>query len=371
MIIYVDETNYYENRNHGREFVGIGVLLVEDDAISSEIISDALSALQNDPERSAPDTRKRDSRTLKRGYFHASEDSKNAHSWLCRKISAKLKGEYKYIYQPRTTAKASYDGVFDLVGIALTDTNAQVVLKIERRSDMSKIKANELVEHVFRGIEWGSYEWFMIPSYFRPFEVIICDKDEPGIQITDFLTWTVNRTRMDPPDKRWAGYIKKDAWSRAGAPGGTIDQGTMEFGRAARDPLISTYPCSTPSDFHGNDHLVELFCSMAEQVDRFLASTDVPPTVQHVHDFFQWLRRPFEDHLGAVRAISSCFLWIFDTMPIYSPSILADEKAFGRLLLMKRLAGLTLRSDIINGTRTATHLARVLQWLKERQAQVQ
>jgi hypothetical protein len=188
MIIYVDETSYSENINHGRDFVGIGVLLAEDDAIPAQIISDALTALRNDPDRNDPSTRDRDFRTLERGYFHASEDSKNAHSWLCREITAKLTGEYKYIYQPGIAAKASYDGVFELVGIALADTNSQVVLKIERRSGMSKLRATELVEHVFRGIEWGSYEWFMIPSYFRPFDVIICDKGEPGIQITDFLT---------------------------------------------------------------------------------------------------------------------------------------------------------------------------------------
>jgi hypothetical protein len=172
---------------------------------------------------------------------------------------------------------------------------------------------------------------------------------------------------MDPPDNRWADRIKRAYWSRAGAPGGTIDQGSMTFGPVAPDHLTNTYPWSAPGDFRDNEHLAELLCSMAEQVDRFLSSGLAPPQVQHIHDSFQWLRRPFQDHLGAVRAISSCFLRIFDTMPIYSPSILAEEKAFSRLLLMKRLAGLTLRSDIINGTRTAMYLARVLKWLETRQ----
>jgi hypothetical protein len=60
-----------------------------------------------------------------------------------------------------------------------------------------------------------------------------------------------------------------------------------------------------------------------------------------------------------IRRISSCFLRIFDTQPLYSPEDLADPRRMQTLLMAKRLAGLTLQTGAINGVTTAQFLARV------------
>ncbi len=80
--VYSDESTFSDPRL----CIGVGMLLSDSD-ISAALITNAMNALREDPDRFEGRSKTIDDRTIERGYFHASEDSKNAHSHLCNQIN--------------------------------------------------------------------------------------------------------------------------------------------------------------------------------------------------------------------------------------------------------------------------------------------
>jgi len=80
--VYCDESTFSDPK----PCIGIGMLITETE-IAPSAIEEALQRLQNDPDILIEPAKKLDEQTLKRRYFHASEDSKNAHSYLCEQIN--------------------------------------------------------------------------------------------------------------------------------------------------------------------------------------------------------------------------------------------------------------------------------------------
>lgn len=75
---YADETIFDIDSAQGIYAVGYGIFISQH-PITSDVVSEAMTNLKNDPEIN--DTS--DISTIAHGYFHASEDSKNAHSHFC------------------------------------------------------------------------------------------------------------------------------------------------------------------------------------------------------------------------------------------------------------------------------------------------
>ena len=71
-------------------------LLACDVPITKAVVDAALHNLQADPDRHKPRHKEKDDRTLQRGYFHASDDSQNAHGHLCRSIVKHVAGTFFY-----------------------------------------------------------------------------------------------------------------------------------------------------------------------------------------------------------------------------------------------------------------------------------
>ncbi|MGD2089325.1 MAG: hypothetical protein PVH61_24330 [Candidatus Aminicenantes bacterium] len=79
LFIYIDESGTPSFSDN--EAFSLGAL-ISPKKIPNKIIRDALDKLENDK-----DLNKKDRETINRGFFHASFDSKNAHSYICEGIS--------------------------------------------------------------------------------------------------------------------------------------------------------------------------------------------------------------------------------------------------------------------------------------------
>lgn len=100
---FLDET---ENNN----YIGYGLIIAENNY--KAIINEALNNLKNDPVINTSKFKKKDERTLQRNYFHASEDSDNAHSHFSNSINKYLKGDFYYSIFDKN--KNNYDNNFFL-----------------------------------------------------------------------------------------------------------------------------------------------------------------------------------------------------------------------------------------------------------------
>ncbi|MCH2534422.1 MAG: hypothetical protein MK008_08285 [Bdellovibrionales bacterium] len=365
MIIYVDETHYYENVTSGTEYVGTGVLIVNDTKVAKETVNHAFQLLRNDPDIKSKSTKKYDERTLTRNYFHACDDSKNGHSAICSSINKYLQAEFHYNYRKLgEDVERAYQNTFMYASIHVCSTKSPVKMYIENRTGFSKIRAKNIVNKIFNAIEWGTYEVPAIPKFFPEFEIEFVNKSNHGVQITDFIMWAQNRTRTIPPNKRWESRLKFSSKSAIGKIGDEIDQGDIILKRGVKHDLnLDHYPKDAfpLGEFKGNDHLFKLFLFIEYTVKNFLTKESELP---HLRDLYEELKHQYEQntiiyHTEIVRDIASCYIRIFDMKPVYTESDRTPEK-FRELLLSKKLAGLTMRKDLMNGTMTAQFLARSL-----------
>lgn len=110
MYVYLDETTFGKQN----EFSGYGCLITTT-RIDSSIISNAMNCLAIDPDIKKEKFEKHDIKTLKRKFFHASEDSQNGHSHLCDAINEHVKGKFhSQFFNTIKTGFANSDEVYHL-----------------------------------------------------------------------------------------------------------------------------------------------------------------------------------------------------------------------------------------------------------------
>lgn len=368
MKIYADDTTFFENRDNGQEFTGIGCLILDSDN-TSEIVTDALQALSTDPDINKQENKKQDLRTLTNGYFHACDDSPNAHSHLCTAINNKLNANFQYSYTKNDYDKKdlAWEQCLQYLAVLIPQSKGPIDFYIEQRSSVSEKKIKDVLKYVDSMIDMGNYELYAIPKLYPKINVHIVDKRNAGVQIVDFITWAKNRSHFLVPDKKWEGRLKFTSKSMAGKLGDNIFQGDIVFKKGVRESLIGLYPQEAfpIEEFSGNDEIVSLYQDVIETVIDFLYHNTVLKH-QHLHiwDEFRQLREDIISYKGifnspVVEGISTCYLRLFDMKPVYANVNSSDISAFKKLLKSKRLCGLTLRKDLIHGTMTRQYLANV------------
>lgn len=357
MFIVCDDT-FIHRTETSPERAGIGCLLMDEDSCE-RIVAEALGNLEADS-----DLNKYDRRLLQRGYFHASEDSKNAHSWLCRSIHDHLDGEFNYIFLDTTDEdpKKVLNGTLQYLGIMIASSREPVKVQIERNSSLSEAKIQDVLSYVSRAIAEGAYNNYAIPSYFPKVELEIVDKRNTGIQVVDFILWAYNRSKQNPPNPVWL--------SRLGA-GPKIDiqiaeskvlQGGMYFKKPIRTGFTRKYPQEIfpLAEFEDADHVVALFQEILQTLVPFI-NGGLPAHLSHI-DFFRrelieaLQRSDFLLDSKITEQIASLYLRLFDMHPLFSESDKTDVQKMRRLLQTKRLAGLILDSRLIHGVRTRLFL---------------
>ena len=135
LFVYFDETTF----DDGRAF-GYGGLLT-DQPIEASVIEAALACLRSDLDFDD----QYDQRTLDRGWFHASEDSRNAHSHLRTQIGSSIHGQFIHTLtrhsdaapQGRLKDSKQYDSMLLNSFIRVLPRARQVDVLIEQRSGLT------------------------------------------------------------------------------------------------------------------------------------------------------------------------------------------------------------------------------------------
>lgn len=362
MIIYCDDTVFYENGSYGPEKVGIGCLLLKEDN-SNQIIQEGLDNLRNDTE-----INKQDRRTLAKNYFHASDDSDNAHSHLCNAINKHLSGEFHYVYDQRSGKKISklINKCLSYLAIMAASVSTPIQIYIERSSFISEEKIIAIIKETFTHIEMGAYQYYAIPYYFPKISIEIVDKKNHGVQITDFLLWANNRARFVIPKNKWLSRIKSILKTEATLERSKWLQADMVFKKPIqRYGNKNCYPKKIfpITAFQGKQHIEELFQIILTKVTSILNSKTLPSKITHLINIKNSLwkslyRANFMLHNDLTREILSFYLKIFDTLPIYSSYDKESTLIMQKLIQTKRLAGLALNKKLINSNTTISYLSK-------------
>ena len=180
--------------------------------IQDDFFDEAFEKLKNDK-----DFEKRDQKTIDRGYFHASFDSKNAHSHCCRAIEAidwpcefswvMLKKDKMIENEKRAldTQAKIHEHLLTLKGIPLLSANYYTVeLYIAKRpKSFTEQSPRQWEEYFVIEILKSLIKSPMIPAAIPAFEISVDDATNSGIQVCDFLLWAAQRKKLSKPKDKW------------------------------------------------------------------------------------------------------------------------------------------------------------------------
>jgi hypothetical protein len=371
--IYSDETEFSLGSNSTKkEIVGSGLLIVES-PIDEKIIKNALSNLQVDPDIYSESCESQDTRTLKRKYFHACEDSKNAHSHLCTAIRDEIKGLFKssyyYLDNSSQSSQSPYSSAtrntkqtlsLELASLQFLNQNRNIHLYVESRESFNINHKSLWLESFFRNRERAIFDSPCIPICFPSIYIEFLDKRNPGLQVTDFLLWAVNRS-MSKGDK----WLERLNLNR-------VDESSLLKRESRIEQAIKLYTLGnylslkelvefTSYPVSGdilNDYVnrlsVEEICNLFISIENYIKNLihdDLPAHIGHLKDdlFFAatLLSREFDFSENVLETIASIYLRIFDTLPVYKNDSFDDERQWLNLLASRKLAALLLRNDLI------------------------
>jgi hypothetical protein len=367
---YSDESHYGPNG----EFCGVG-LLISQDEISIEVVESAIEKLRNDPDRTRRDRKDKDERTLKRGNFHASEDSANGHSHLCDAINTLATGEFACDFfdgrkfAPRTSLQSFiYEQATTMAALHLSARDS-VTMTFAERSGLSLETLRLWHRKHERTLAESVYQLPFEPTVFPRCHFKIVSMKEPGLQIADFILWAHVRNANDDPiwlsriravnktvgrdvASAYHGHLVLGSWVQSGSPPyGHLDMPT------------------NPDEVMTENDALNFFV-IAVRLVISLHKNGCPPHVIHLKSEIDHIaeRAKSARAPGVVEDIAFMYIRLADTLPLINASSTLLEKQ--KFLLTKRLMSLVLRGDLINGMSTRHWLERGRLQILERQPEL-
>lgn len=355
--IYCDESTFSEPR----PCTGVGMLITESE-LASDLIETALKNLSDDKDRLVEPEKTLDDRTISRKFFHASEDSKNAHSHLCDQINSISSAEFvcDFFDKDKLAAHEQYDNYLYrqatiLSSVKATYTADPITIHFENRTDLSL----ESIGKVYRELEesslMGIYDLPYIPHFFPKVDFKIVDKSDPGIQCADFILWTVNRAVNGK--NVWLERIKSPIKSSFSTKSGSWGGKDIKLGMGLKDPVIyytiTDFPVDSDKSIDRNLY-INFFLHAAKVVEYYLhnPSPHITHLLEEAKDAADNKTNASYDKYFDKLAIA--YLKLFDMTPVINNSMSSHDKEF--LLLSKKYMSLLLRRDLIDGVITRNWL---------------
>lgn len=212
MYVYLDETEFGEGKYSGY------ASLITEKRIGQEVIDDALKNLEDDPDRFQEPQKTMDDRTLARGYFHAADDSKNAHSHLCNSINKHVLGNFKsHTFHTDSLNFKNTEDAYDLASklsvVGLFSKTRELTFIFEGRNGLSaKLLLERWWPALWKSLSQNCFSAPFIVKYYPKVKFEISDKSDPGSQVVDFILWSSQRATY-VKDDRW--YNRLEGWAKS------------------------------------------------------------------------------------------------------------------------------------------------------------
>ncbi len=202
--IYLDETEF---QIKNETWIGYGALITNK-VIENDIIQSALKTLEQYKNNNDKDYNVCDDRTLERKYFHASEDYACAHSAICRQIE-NIDGEF-CVELVKSTNQEDLMQRSIWASIAGLNSPEKTYLIYENRTNLKDgiIKKHVDLEH--RYIIHNMSDMMYMPLYFPELYYTKVEKNNAGMQITDFILWAYQRS-LSKDDNRWLKLVETNS----------------------------------------------------------------------------------------------------------------------------------------------------------------
>ncbi|OEH85588.1 hypothetical protein BHU72_01960 [Desulfuribacillus stibiiarsenatis] len=354
LFLYIDESIFSYN---GQNYFAVGMMAVVDEA-SESVIEKALTNLKNDPDIHEENTKEWDNRTLERGYFHATDDSKNAHSHLCNSIKEHLNAKVSYVVlKPHDsnfnlTVEQKHRINTELVSLIATEFIGEIKIVIENRISFSETIAQQFYENLYEVIDASVYTHPWLSANYPKIDIEVVGKENPGVQVIDFITWALNNFYSNNKKGIWFERLSLQQRMKYDQPDGDLAGGEYSLGNSIKENLniylLNPYPDEAfplNDDFY-NNIFFEMIYLLAEQILNKIFRDGLPEHVIHFESELNELVTQLKGgatNLEMIKKVAKLFIRLFDTMPIYSELRKdIDYKAFKFILHVRRCMGLVV-----------------------------
>lgn len=355
--IYLD-INIFGKEN---EFIGYGALVCNEEIHASKV-NMALNDLKNDPDIKSPNIKDLDELVIRRGYFHASKDSQNAHSHICLSLNNNIEGLYRAELFDRYISRSNSEKAFQLI------RNLYLLKALNTRENITVVfeQSNNLKLEYFESSFKRLYRELLSSSYSNPFEPVfypkvnfkIAKKSEPGLQFIDFLLWATQRK-----------FNGKDDWyNRINAV--NTSESKNEYNIWSGINFEINYSPSVAESFYApadikaddiqinDDMLIKVFLS-AIKIVSYYSENHLPRNINHIKEDLLYLHNNRKDlnAYGYIKKLAKAFLLLFDMIPLIKASTTETEKLF--LITAKKYLSAVLNNEIIEGKKAADFLSNI------------
>jgi len=333
--VYVDESTFGKSSKYS----GCACFITKE-RIPTDVIEEALINLEQDSDRHKEKFKKQDERTLARRYFHASDDSQNAHSHLCNSINKNVKGEFhSHFFNIQKNAFKNCSEAYDIASklsiLNVFSKTREVVFIFEKRNGISqsylRLWWDSLWEDLFKGAFTHPYVKIYYPAF--KFEIKSKKESEPGLQVVDFLFWASSRQVLYK-NCPWLGRIK--SWLRTDfkSENKTLGGHSLILGILGLTENEKSY--YGISDYRYNDpylnsveYLIYYIVSTQKVINTVARNGNVDG-VSHFWDEIEFLEanKTVISNASHIEKMAVCFLKLFDNISLINSHISPDDKAF-------------------------------------------
>ncbi len=347
MFVYLDETEFGEGA-----FSGYASLITEE-RIGQEVIDEALENLRNDTDRFIAPQKAMDDRTLERGYFHAADDSKNAHSHFCNAINKHIVGDFKsHIFHAKKHNFSGIEEIYDLASklavVGLFSKAPELTFIFEGRDELNvQALFEKWWPDLWAGLRQNCFSAPFIVKYYPDIKFEIADKSNPGSQVVDFMLWSSQRTALGK-DSKW--YDRLDGWAKSsmttiggGWDGHSITRIRPDNLRLKRydleDCLKETQLLTLNNDLH------MILVNVQKVINNSLRLPDKKYINHFISDVDFLVRNRRTQHgVDVIVKMADCFIKLFDNISLISCDTPSSEKTFW--LMARKCMALTLRDGL-------------------------
>jgi len=186
---------------------------------------------------------------------------------------------------------------------------------------------------------------------FPRYAMAVRGKEDPGLQVVDFLLWATNRTRQKRPRTDWYDRIDKRLSSSISFQGTPETSGGFILKRMVRQRLVNYPNEALPIRDLADEHEFRDAMCLIERAVRDVAKRDLPWHVGQYADqvrstFMQLNRAGSALTVELVRRMASHYLRLFDTLPIFSEDDALDPEHWRRVLQARALASTLLVRNV-------------------------
>lgn len=362
---YADETIFDIDPKAGIHALGYGIFISKT-PITQDVVNEAFEQLKHDPDLDE----KRDGLTLSNGYFHASDDSANAHSHFCNAIRKHIKGIFEFTYftidegvQINKSQKERYlNSCLTGSSIEFFNSLEEVNLTIEGRTELSDEYLTKWKDKIFELFTGAAYETPFYKTYFPKINIQIADKNNPGLQVADFISWATARTFRQSVQPKWKIWFQRLNFqmSTVETTEGVKQKSCKCYLNEAPDEWTLDYPLKFEKS-KTNEDVINAY-ALIERFIRNIDNSDFKPENIHLYDRFIKAQKlcvslnPLQNN--DLRYIARVYISLFDSLPVYSQIKDDDEQSWRLLLYTKEIAALLIREGFLHMGRTQDYIQR-------------